>query len=616
MTRSVGTRLDRVDERRFAALVLLPGLVLIALVLAPPVLGVLGLSLFRVELLRDDLRPFVGLHNYLERLPADPDFLATMPRTIVFAAITTIIAVPLALGAALVVNSRTRGGGLLGLLLLLPWAVAPIAAGIFWRLVFDEKFGLVNAALGLVGIAPVPWTSEALPTLVVTAVAVIWRAAPLLALLILGALRAVPPTLARAARLDGATRFQVLRHVTLPTIAPTLVIVVGLQVILSLQVFDILFSVSSGRPRIGGDLTGYAIFDVVINRLSFGYGAALTVVLAIVIAACLGALLLARRWLRRSSATDHGVGDAEDEELPPLPDVPVHVAADELAPGVTGAPGGLPRPRRSSWSGSRPGRALGRIGAGVAVAAVGFWLLAPMAWLAVASLQPEAALRASPPRLTANLVFDGYVRLLTDPAWHRSLIVTVAIAALGTGLALFVAILAAYPLARLRLRVAGLILGLLLCIQLIPPIAIVIPTLMLVIAFGLRNGIFGLVLVNAAFWIPILIWLVRAAFVAVPTNLESAARMDGAGRLGAIVRIVVPAARPGITAAAILVFVGIWNDFIFVAAIADRATRTLPSFLSVTADPGYHVLAAGILLTIAVPVVLITIFHRRIIAAV
>ena len=143
-----------------------------------------------------------------------------------------------------------------------------------------------------------------------------------------------------------------------------------------------------------------------------------------------------------------------------------------------------------------------------------------------------------------------------------------------------------------------------------------IPILMLFIAFGLNGTVVGLVVVNAAFWTPILVWLVRAAFLAVPASLEMAARMDGAGRLGAILRVALPSAAPAIAAAAVIVFVGVWNDFVFEAAMGSRTTGTLPRFLTITADPPYHVLAAGILLTIAPCLVLVAALHRRILRAV
>ena len=244
------------------------------------------------------------------------------------------------------------------------------------------------------------------------------------------------------------------------------------------------------------------------------------------------------------------------------------------------------------------------------------WLAGPMVWLVIASLEPESALRAVPPALTFNLTLDGYTQLLNDPAWRGALAVSVEVAVTATVIAMAVGVLAGYPLARYRFRGSRAVLGTLLLTQLIPPIALAIPVLFLVIAVGLKGTVAGLILVNAAFWTPILVWLVRAAFLAVPLSLEAAARMDGAGRLGAILRISLPAAGPAIAAAAVIVFVGVWNDFVFVAAIGSRLTNTLPRFLTLTADPPYHVLAAGILLTIAPTIVLIAALHRRILRAV
>ena len=595
-----------------------PGLLLIGLIVVPPVLAVLTLSLFRVELIRDDLRPFVGLRNFLVRLPVDREFLETVPRTLVFAALATVAAVPIALAAALLVNGRVRGANALGLLLLLPWAVAPLAAGLFWRLVFDTRFGLVNAGLGMLGVEPLRWTTDAVLTLFVTLVAVVWRAIPLLAVLLLGALRAVPPVLSRAARMDGASSWQVLRFITLPAIRPTVVIVCVVQVVLSLQVFDILFAITSGRPKPGGDLSGFAIFTTIIDNLSFGYGSALTVVLAGIIAICLLPLVpLVRN--SRAGFTRVRPEDADEETAAPSlmggasgvrPVNPPRPAAARPAVTSTWAAQAVPARRR------RPRLGLGRGLRLLGIAALVAWLAGPIAWLAIASVQPESALRTSPPQLTTNLTLDGYTRLLGDRAWQGALVVSVEVAVAATAIAVLVAILAGYPLARFRFRGSRVVLGALLLTQLMPPIALAIPVLFLVIGFGLKGTVAGLVLVNAAFWTPILVWLVRAAFLAVPVSLEAAARMDGAGRIGAALRIALPAAGPAIAAAAVIVLVGVWNDFVFEAAIGTRTTSTLPRFLTITADPPYHVLAAGILLTIAPCFVLVAALHRRILRAV
>src|SRR6187455_2982968 len=85
----VSRRLDRLSERQFALLVSIPGLILVALIVLPPTLAVFGMSLFRIELGKDDLTPFVGLNNYLVRLPLDDEVLAAIPRTLFFAAMST-----------------------------------------------------------------------------------------------------------------------------------------------------------------------------------------------------------------------------------------------------------------------------------------------------------------------------------------------------------------------------------------------------------------------------------------------------------------------------------------------------------------------------------------------
>src|SRR3954465_3550269 len=130
MGHALGRRVDRLSEGRVAILAGAPGPPLAALGAVPPLVAALGLSLFRIELLRDDITPFVGLRNYATRLPADADFLRTLPRTVAFSVLVTLIAVPVALGAALLIaRSGVRAATALWLFLVVPWAIAPVASG-------------------------------------------------------------------------------------------------------------------------------------------------------------------------------------------------------------------------------------------------------------------------------------------------------------------------------------------------------------------------------------------------------------------------------------------------------------------------------------------------------
>ncbi|HVA85626.1 MAG TPA: hypothetical protein VNF73_04810 [Candidatus Saccharimonadales bacterium] len=102
-------RLDRLSERTFALVVSIPSLLLVALVVLPPTIAVFALSLFRIELAKDNRTPFVGLANFFTRLPADDVVIAAIPRTLLFAAGITLVTVPLALVTALALNRRFRG---------------------------------------------------------------------------------------------------------------------------------------------------------------------------------------------------------------------------------------------------------------------------------------------------------------------------------------------------------------------------------------------------------------------------------------------------------------------------------------------------------------------------
>lgn len=590
--------LDRLPEGRFALVIAIPGILLVGVFVLLPIIAAVGMSAFRIEQLRDDYTPFVGFRNYAVRLPADSEFLGTLPVTVGFALLTTALAVPLALVTALLISGRGRFSGALAVVLLLPWAVAPIADGILWRLLF-ERTGIATYLLSLLGLPPVV-TRDAIGAFVAMAVAVTWRAIPLLAILFLSALRLVRPEVRRAARLDGASSFQVFRYVTLPAIAPVVVVGCLLQVILALQVFEVQYAMSAGSPPKGSMLAGTAIFNTVIGDISLGYGSAMTMVLAGLIALCLVGLYLVVRPRRARI-----VPRDRDEDLATLP--------LRAAPGAWVRPEREPPPKPRGRSGVKRGRRVigAALVAGVTILLV-VWLVAPIVWIAIASTQPPSALIGMPPRLTANISLGAYWRAVTDPEWQGAALVSVTVTVLATLIALVVALLAGYPLARFRMRGTRLLLLCLLATMLIPPIALAIPVLFVVIDLGIRDTILGLVLINAAFWSPILIWLVRSAFVGVPPELERAARIDGSSRLGTIVRVSLPAAAPVIAAATAIVFIGIWNDFVFAAVVGGRETHTLPRFLGENPSPLLNVLATRIVLTVAPCIALVALLRTRI----
>ena len=112
-----------------------------------------------------------------------------------------------------------------------------------------------------------------------------------------------------------------------------------------------------------------------------------------------------------------------------------------------------------------------------------------------------------------------------------------------------------------------------------------IPVLLTFRFLGLKDTIAALVIVNVAFWIPLVVWLLRNVFADVPRSLESAARIDGCGRLGTLFRVVLPAAWPGIAATAILLLVGTWNEFLFAVILGDQNAVTVTRLHRLRARP-------------------------------
>ena len=229
------SRLDRLSEAKFGLLMFLPAAILVGIFVIPPILAVFGMSVFRIELLRPGPSIFIGLNNFTVRLPADSNFLASIPRTILFAAGTTIVTVPLAVAAALIMNRPSALRTLIGVAFLLPWAIAPVVTGFYWRFMFQPTFGVMTNianALGPRRTAPCPWLQRLRHGHAIAVMATAWRTVPLLALLLLAALQDDPVRRTTAPRgWTAPGRGRLFRFITLPAIRPTLLIATVLTII-------------------------------------------------------------------------------------------------------------------------------------------------------------------------------------------------------------------------------------------------------------------------------------------------------------------------------------------------------------------------------------------------
>jgi ABC-type glycerol-3-phosphate transport system permease component len=283
-----------------------------------------------------------------------------------------------------------------------------------------------------------------------------------------------------------------------------------------------------------------------------------------------------------------------------------------------------PAPEKRVVNASRP--LLGwiqRIAVVLGVLLLLLWLVGPILWIGIASVQPESAITVAPPQLTWHLNWHWYGYLLTTPAWIHATWVSLQVSVLVTLFSIVIGGLAAYPLARLDVPGRTGIMGMLIGTQMMPAIVIAIPILLMFRFVHLTDTVTGLVLVNTAFTVPLVVWLLYNFFEEVPKALESAARIDGCSRLGALFRITIPAASPGISATAILILIGTWNEFLFAVILGDRNAVTvtrriafLQSLPGAAGQPPYSELAAAGILAVAPCILLVLLFHRKIIAGI
>jgi multiple sugar transport system permease protein len=267
-----------------------PALVVLAAVLGYPIIESMILALHKVRLaggIAD--RSWIGLANF-QRLFADETFRRAAVNTLYFSVAEVVLVVLISLGVAVLLNHPRGRSGLFRVLLVVPWAIAPVANAVLWKWILNANYGVLNGvlkSLGIIGAYQV-WLGSPVSALNFLLLVDVWKSVPFVALLLLAGLQRVPTALYRAAYMDGASRWQSFLHITLPSIRSAIAIAIVLQTIWSLRVFDIVFVLTRGGPSDGTVLMNFLAYRVTFNFLDIGYGAAianlifvLTVILAI-----------------------------------------------------------------------------------------------------------------------------------------------------------------------------------------------------------------------------------------------------------------------------------------------------------------------------------------------
>lgn len=271
------------DPRVQALILLVPALAIYAVFALYPMLNVVILSFQKWNGL-DPNRQFVGVANYSAIFTKDPVFWVAFRNTVIWTLMSVIFPPMVGLLLALSLNQKIFGRNSLRAIFYLPVIIAPIAVATMWKWMYDPFFGLFSQLLTSWGMQG--WINDWLGNrdiaLYSVFVAYLWQTVGFSMVLFLAGLQNVSQTLVEAARIDGAGRWKVFKHVTLPALRPTITIVLVLSVISSLKAFDIVYGLTGGGPAQSTQMLALWAFTQAMQIFDFGRGAAISVVLLLI----------------------------------------------------------------------------------------------------------------------------------------------------------------------------------------------------------------------------------------------------------------------------------------------------------------------------------------------
>jgi multiple sugar transport system permease protein len=289
-TRAPGNRLSGLSLKRegwaYALLLLGPTALGFLLLVGYPLAYSVLLTVTGRGTAPGQLGPFVGLDHWAHVLE-DPIFIQAFRQTLMYVIPSGIFGIAIGLAVALILNERFRGRALVRASLLIPWALPPVVVAAMFQWFLDSRRGLLGNWLVHLGIVDQPpiFFGGIPGTLFMLVGIHVWKTFPLIALIFLVALQYLPEETMQAARVDGAGRWRRFRHITLPFLRPTLVAAAIIQVLITVQLFDLIFALTGGGP---GSYSTYNLyfytFKTTFEFTDFGYGAVLAyIVTAIVV---------------------------------------------------------------------------------------------------------------------------------------------------------------------------------------------------------------------------------------------------------------------------------------------------------------------------------------------
>jgi N,N'-diacetylchitobiose transport system permease protein len=274
-------------------LALAPTVITFVVLLGAPLLMLFATSMQKFGLyeLLNNVTTWVGPNNYVQVLfqtPAGlPDFVTVLIRTVAFMVVNVALTITIGTLVALLLERLNRWVRLtLTAAMILAWAMPIVTGVVLFQWLFDSKLGVVNWAISSTGIfgdyLNHSWFATGLTTFFVITLLIVWQAVPFVALSLYAGLLSIPRELSEAARVDGGNERQIFRHITLPALAPLLMMLIFLSVIWDFKVFTQIYAMSINAPDNTMTLSVYA-YVIGISEQHYGYAAAASVVMMLLL---------------------------------------------------------------------------------------------------------------------------------------------------------------------------------------------------------------------------------------------------------------------------------------------------------------------------------------------
>ncbi len=270
--------MNRADDTRLAWLLCAPAIAVMASVAAYPLLDAVRLSLYRYDLRFPAARHFVGLRNYVTVLTS-PVWWSAVLNTFIITVASVSVELVLGLALAIVMHRALVGRRVVRMAVLVPYGIITVVAALAWRFAFDPTTGFVQG----LGVLDRAWLGHRWSAFAVIILTEIWKTTPFMALLLLAGLALVPEDALRAARVDGASRLQRFRRVTLPLMKPAIAVALLFRTLDAVRIFDTVFVQTRGA--LGTEPVSLVGYDTLLVSLNLGLGSAVAVIIFLMVVA-------------------------------------------------------------------------------------------------------------------------------------------------------------------------------------------------------------------------------------------------------------------------------------------------------------------------------------------